>query len=126
MLSVKKLLTKLLANTIKQGTWNAQIYDYNTLRTTLNNQTYWKIGPLYFCRIYTSACPKLTFQTMIQIRNLPCVRGMGGTIYFAGITGNGGTWTFQETGNHTVYLRPNFTGTINAGVASALIIGSDE
>ena len=126
MLSVKKMLTKLLANTIKQGRWNAQIYDFNTFRTTLNNQIYWKIGPSYFCRIYVSSFPNTTFSTMIQIRNLPCVRGMSGTIYFATVNGYGGTWTFQEAGNHTVYLRPNFTGTINGGVMSALIIGSDE
>ena len=104
------------------GTWDADIYDYQTKKLTLKNNTYYKIGPLYVMIIYVSWPSPTTFSQMFQIRNLPCSWCLGGTVYAASVNGQLGDRTIQSS-DVGVYVRPNFTGTISSGVFSAVLFG---
>lgn len=107
----------------EQGSWTAHIYDFETKKFEVANQAYWKIGNIYICRLDIASFPTTTFSTMFQIRNLPCNQVLGGTVYAASVTGQFGDKTIQSTNAGRVYIRPNFTGTINNGIFTGMFIG---
>lgn len=127
MLDVKKLLTKILNLLPRQGRWTAQLYDYNTLKLSLPNQKYYKIGDLYIYFICAEWWRKdygsITFNTMLQIRGYSgfCV---GGNIFIRGSAGDAAKAI--QPSDVGVYPRPNWTGTISAssnGIISGFFIG---
>ena len=109
-----------------KGTWKPKLYDLDTeLSANLGDQVYYKIGSLYIMTLYVSSFPNVTINTMMQIRNLPCNRCLGGQIYIGGMTGYGGDVTIQAA--NYIYFRPNITGTFNVGgVFTGLFIGYDS
>lgn len=108
-----------------EGSWTPKLYDYNTFKQDLPSQVYFKIGNYYVMLIRLAAFPTTTFETMIQIRNLPCANVDGGTVYASNVSGQGGNWTIQGSGS-AAYLRPNFAGTIDGGIFKMVIFGHDE
>lgn len=119
-------LTNLGAASYSEGTWTPKLYDNNTFKQDLASQVYYKIGKFYVMFIYLAAFPNTTFSTMIQIRNCPCSQVIGGSVYCAAASGvgQGGSWTIQG-GSGTVFLRPNYTGTLSGGMFQMVIFGHD-
>lgn len=108
-----------------KGIWTPTLYDYNTYKRDMPSQVYFKIGKLYVLFLYESPFQETTFSTMIQFRNAPCQNVCGGTVYVANIGGQGGTWTVQGSGP-SIYLRPNYKGTISGGIFQGVFFGFDS
>ena len=104
------------------GTWTPKLFDNNTeLDVSLPSQNYIRLGDVYICYMRLTLAVDVTFETMLQIRNLPCTV-IGGTVYFSrSVSGLGGTSTIQASSQAgRVFIRPNITGTITSG---AIITG---
>lgn len=112
--------------TIKKGTWTPHLYDYETFKYSMGTQEYLKIDKLYICFWYFRMPASTTISTMLQVRNLPFSSGWvwGGQMYMANVAGQFGDKTIQAS-DVAVYLRPNYTGTINGAgsIFSGIIIG---
>ena len=111
------------------GTFTPHLYDYETYLASLGEQTYIKVGKLYFFSINIRTTETYNISTMLQIRNFPCQYILGGNVYYAGTTNKFGDRTIQTTGNPAVALiRPNFTGSFGGGNAifSAFLVGMGD
>lgn len=107
-----------------KGKWVPKIYDLNTdTGVTLGEQEYFKMDKLYILPIYHTM-PTVSIGTMLQIRNHPCDWIVGGQLYIANMTGQGGDRTVQAS--NQIYFRPNITGNFGGGIFSALLFGYDN
>ena len=113
---------------VEKKTFTAHVYD-NTIKIgEIPNCEYWKIGSLYVISIYASDF-NYTFETMLQIRNLPCKNIFGGSLYIANLADKGANYTIQgsniTSATSYAYVRPNFAGSITSGVFSMFLVGSN-
>lgn len=106
------------------GTFTPHLYDYNTDLGSLGEQTYIKVGKMYFIQIYKTLTGTYNISTMLQIRNFPCKYIFGGSVYYAGTTGQFGDRTIQPASDYTALIRPNFTGSMGSGaIFGAFLVG---
>lgn len=105
----------------ESGKWTPHIYDSNTKVTELPKQDWYRIGPLYVMLISTEM-PDVNIETMLQIRNIPCSRVIGGSVYYARTPSCFGDRTIQAS-SIGVYFRPNITGNFDGGAFTALLVG---
>lgn len=130
MLSTKKLLYKTLEKLnqpIVRGRWTPKIYDNDTAKGTFSTDSgvYYDVFGVfrifYFAQQTTST---ISINTMLQIRGdaMTGYAMVGGNLYVAGATNALGGKTIQAA-DARVYIRPNYTGTINTGWWSGWFLG---
>ena len=118
MFAVHTLCTPLNAlnsnkASVSSGTFTAHIYDNNTKVSELTGCQYVKIGSVYIMYFNGHLAESFTVSTMLQIKNMPCNRVLGGNVYYSGITGQLGDRTIQASVSGA-FIRPNVTGEFSA------------
>ena len=122
------MATSIINSLVEKGTFTAYLYDNTTKLGEIPNCKYLKIGSLYAIKIYVASF-NYTFETMLQIRNLPCKDIFGGSMYIAQLASKGAEYTIQgssiDSSTSYAYIRPNFTGSITSGIFSMFLMGSN-
>lgn len=123
-----EILDKIFQKPIVKGSWTPKIYDLNTAKGSFatNSGRYYDLagGAIRIFYFNQQASSSFSFSTMLQIRG-DAMSGytiMGGTIYAGAATNSLGDKTIQAVSG-AVYIRPNYTGTINAGWWSGFFVG---
>lgn len=110
------------------GTWIPKIYDLNDYKYDLPSQKYWKVGLFYILSIdivNETGIDLSDISTMLQIRNFPCTKILGGSVYFGTMSSR----VIQiQASNIGIYFRPNITKADNTktGILSLLAFGVDS
>ena len=122
------ILDKIFQKSTTKGFWTPKIYDYETAKGSFATDSgrYYDIagGVIRIFCFNQQASSAFSFSTMLQIRGdaMDGYAIMGGTLYAAGATNSLGDRTIQAVSGR-VYIRPNYTGTINAGWWSGFFVG---
>lgn len=122
------ILDKIFQKPTTKGFWTPKIYDLDTAKGSFATDSgrYYDIagGAIRIFYFNQQASASFSFSTMLQIRG-DAMSGytiMGGTVYAGSATNSLGDKTIQAVSG-AVYVRPNFTGTINAGWWSGFFVG---
>ena len=97
-----------LIDGLESKEWTAQIYDAETYKRDVTGLSYFKIGGLYIM-LMNGNFDFSDISTMLQIRNLPCAKCIGGTAYFGSIKSeyNLNAGVKVQGYNKRAYFRPN-------------------
>ena len=112
-------------------TWTPHLYDNDTKvrEFDANSGYYIKFGKICIGWFNINNINFSGISSMLQIRNLPCQRVLGGSAYFAGLSTSGGGITFQQA--NYLYFRPNiksssFANPTSSGWTSIFFVGIYE
>ena len=122
---IKDGLDNDISELTSSSTWTPKIYDLDTYKYDLPSQKYWRVGPIYILSIEIvndTGIDLSDISTMLQIRNFPCTKILGGAVYISTMASR----VIQiQASNIGVYFRPNITKTDNSktGIITLFLLG---